>query len=102
MVNVISKGVRYKGEDVPEGQEIKDIETELAQRWFNAGLASPKEEKDSKKDNQKNQQERDESQDGEQKKYPYHKGGGYYELSNGTTVRGEEEAIKAQEELESE
>ena len=33
--------------------------------------------------------------------YPAHKGGGYYELSNGDKIRGKEKAIKAQEELES-
>jgi len=32
--------------------------------------------------------------------YPAHKGGGYYELSNGEKVRGKEKAIKAQKKLE--
>ena len=33
------------------------------------------------------------------KEYPKHKGGGYYELSNGDTVRGKEEANKQQRSL---
>lgn len=32
--------------------------------------------------------------------YPKHKGGGYYELSDGETVRGEEKAIEEQAKLE--
>ena len=36
------------------------------------------------------------------KEYPYHTGGGYYELSNGEKVRGKDEAAAAEEELHSE
>lgn len=32
--------------------------------------------------------------------YPIHTGGGYFELSNGEKVRGKEEAIQAQNELD--
>jgi hypothetical protein len=32
--------------------------------------------------------------------YPIHKGAGYYELSNGETVRGKNEAIEAENELD--
>jgi phage-related protein len=35
----------------------------------------------------------------EESEYPVHKGAGYYELSNGETVRGKEEAIEAENEL---
>lgn len=33
-------------------------------------------------------------------KYPVHKGGGWYELSNGETVKGKEEALEAQKALD--
>lgn len=34
--------------------------------------------------------------------YPHHKGGGYYELSDGTSVQGREAAEEAQAELDAE
>lgn len=34
-----------------------------------------------------------------QEDFPKHKGGGYYELSNGETVQGKDAAIAAEEEL---
>lgn len=45
--------------------------------------------------------ESDEGDDGEEE-YPVHKGGGHYELSNGETVEGKEDAIEAQAELDGE
>lgn len=39
-------------------------------------------------------------EDSEKREYPIHKGAGYYELSNGETVRGKDEAIEAQKELD--
>lgn len=39
-------------------------------------------------------------EDSEKRDYPIHKGAGYYELSNGETVRGKDEAIEAQKELD--
>lgn len=41
-MDVISDGVRYRGQDIPEGEEIKDVDHELAQRWINKGFARPK------------------------------------------------------------
>ncbi|MCK8826402.1 hypothetical protein MWH25_01395 [Natroniella acetigena] len=40
-------------------------------------------------------------QGGEQRDYPISTGGGWYELSNGESVRGKKKAIKVQKELES-
>lgn len=40
--------------------------------------------------------------DSEKREYPFHKGGGYYELSNGEQVRGKEDAIEAQKEIDNE
>ncbi|MFW6029144.1 MAG: hypothetical protein ACOCRO_02700 [Halanaerobiales bacterium] len=40
--------------------------------------------------------------DSKDKEFPYHKGGGNYELSNGETVKGKEDAIAAQEALDKE
>jgi len=35
----------------------------------------------------------------DEKEYPYHKGGGYYVLSNGEQVQGKQDALAAQSEL---
>ena len=37
----------------------------------------------------------------EEQEFPMHKGGGHYVLSNGETVKGKEEAQKAEDELKS-
>lgn len=71
------------------GGPVEDEGTEPEELGEDAKTEESKERKESK----------DESGD-DKKEYPYHKGGGNYELSNGENVRGKKEAIEAQEELD--
>jgi hypothetical protein len=49
-MDVISKGLRYKGKYVTEGKKIENVPKELAQRWFSTGVAEPYTEPAEKKE----------------------------------------------------
>ena len=61
-----------------------DFDKKKAIRLCEAGIARPIKEEDVETS---------------AKDYPYHKGGGYYKLSNGDTVQGKKKAVKAEKEL---
>lgn len=69
-----------------------EFEEKQAIRFCEAGIAIPV-----KEENVETQAKT--SEEKSSKKYPYHKGGGYYELSNGETIQGKEEAIAEEEKL---
>ena len=108
-MDVISDGLRFKGEDIPERKEIKNVSSNLAERWFDMGFAHPKPinkdgyETATKPDAEKKSKNSDDEDDTDTKiketEYPKHTGSGWYELSNGEKVQGREEAIKSEKEL---
>ncbi|TCT23387.1 hypothetical protein EDD68_107101 [Melghiribacillus thermohalophilus] len=77
---------------------------ELAEKGFIEYEAHNEDSNTEKDENQKENHEAPEQKAAEeetkQEEFPKHVGGGYFELSNGERVKGKEEALKAQSELE--
>lgn len=93
-MDVISNGLRYKGKEIPKGKEIKSVPNGLVARWLRMGFAKAKDgyEKQVKPPVEK-------AEDKKEVEFPKHTGGGWYVLSNGEKIRGEDEAIAAEKEL---
>ncbi len=85
-----------RGYDGPAGTfnpgDIAEINKNLAIDICNADLARPVREKEIETQVKREKEEAI-------NKYPLHKGGGWYELSNGQKIQGKEEAVKTEEEL---
>jgi len=69
-----------------------DFDEKQAIRLCEAGIAAPVKIENTEKQVKKPVEK-------SAKEYPHHKGGGYYELSNGETIQGKDEAIDAEKEL---
>ena len=78
-----------------EGEEYR--ENEVVKQFVEDGFA---EYVETPENNREDNIETAENQNIDEDVYPKHTGGGWYELSNGEKVRGKEEAIKAEKELE--
>jgi len=82
-MDVISKGLRYKGKYVPEGKKMENVPKELVQRWVSASIAElyaePAEKKEEK--NKKLTLEKLEQKDG-----------GWYIFPDGSKAHGKKEA----------
>lgn len=79
-----------ENEDNEEVEETTDPEIEKTEEEVN------------KKENNDENNENDEKEKVENNRYPDHLGGGWYELSDGSKIRGQEEALEAEYELEAE
>lgn len=91
-VEVISDAAKLNGEYLKPGS-IVDLESDLAQRWINFGLARSISLSDINKETGSNK----EIDKGEG--WPRHLGAGWYLLPNGEKVQGKDKAIKAMAEL---
>lgn len=91
-VEVISDAAKLNGEYLKPGS-IVDLESDLAQRWINFGLARSIRLSDINKETGSNK----EIDKGEG--WPRHLGAGWYLLPNGEKVQGKDKAIKAMAEL---
>ena len=105
-MNVISNGLRYKGKQIPAGKKIKNVPSELAERWIEMKLARNKTkdgfEKAIKPDGETSVKV-DKSEDKKNKKDDEEdllfkdltkKPGGWYEFPDGSTAHGKKKALK--------
>lgn len=75
--------------------DTANFEEKQAIRLCEAGIAQPVKEKVIETAEKKNKEEFETSA----KDYPVHAGGGWYKLSDGSSVQGKDEAIKAEKKL---
>lgn len=85
----VAKGLQSVGAAKIQGETVKSLDP----RDENKMLDPRDEVKPLQPDENKEDQDKGEP-------FPKHKGGGYYELSNGDTVKGKEKADKAEKALE--
>lgn len=84
---------------IPEPEELDEEDESIELDQEDDQDSNEEVADDQETDDQELDEELDEEDDVE---YPYHKGGGYWLLSNGETVKGKEEAQEAQSELDGE
>jgi uncharacterized protein YaiL (DUF2058 family) len=98
-LDVISKGLRYKGKNIPKGKKIKNVPNGLAKSWCEMGLAKPVNkdgyETATKPAVEKRTPKKD---DDETDKLVLNslkqKDGGWYIFPDGSTAHGKKKALK--------